>query len=67
MMRKMKDMLPPGSMPKEMDAAIKRLEAGEDPDKIDADMGDILGNMMGGEGGGKGGGDYSHDGGLYDY
>src|ERR1041385_4122392 len=28
MMRKMKDILPPGTMPKEMDIAIKRLEAG---------------------------------------
>src|SRR5277367_4261091 len=27
MMRKMKDMLPPGSMPKEIETAIKRLEA----------------------------------------
>ena len=31
MMRKMKDLMPPGSMPKEMETAIKRLEAGEDP------------------------------------
>jgi hypothetical protein len=67
LMRKMKDMLPPGSMPKEIDTAIKRLEAGEDPEKIEADMGDILGDMMGGEGGGKGGDGYSRDGGLYDY
>src|SRR6185437_9173455 len=29
MMRKMKDLMPPGSMPKEMETAIKRLEAGE--------------------------------------
>src|SRR5579863_8368875 len=27
MMRKMKDMLPPGSVPREIDSAIKRLEA----------------------------------------
>jgi putative FmdB family regulatory protein len=67
MMRKMKDMLPPGSMPKEIDAAIKRLEAGEDPEKIEADMGDILGEFMGGEGGGNAGGGYTHDSGLYDY
>jgi putative FmdB family regulatory protein len=67
MMRKMKEMLPPGSMPKEIDTAIKRLEAGEDPEKIEADMGDILGDMMGGEGGRKGGGGYTHDSGLYDY
>jgi hypothetical protein len=51
-----------------MDVAIKRLEAGEDPEKIEADMGDMLGGLMGGpEGGGAGGGGYSQDPGLYDY
>jgi putative FmdB family regulatory protein len=69
MMRKMKDLMPPGAVPKELDVAIKRLEAGEDPEKIEADMGDVLGELMGGEeeGGGPGGGGYSHDSGLYDY
>jgi hypothetical protein len=70
MMRKMKDILPPGTMPKELDVAIKRLESGEDPEKIEADMGDLLGDFMGGEGEagmGGGGGGYSHDSGLYDY
>ena len=67
MMRKMKDIMPPGSVPKELDVAIKRLEAGEDPEKIEADMGDLLGDFMGGEEGGPGGGGYSHDSGLYDY
>jgi putative FmdB family regulatory protein len=68
-MRKMKDLMPPGSMPKEMDIAIRRLEAGEDPEKIEEDMGDVLGDFMGGPGGdeGGGGGGYSRDGGLYDY
>src|SRR5258707_12221658 len=68
MMKKMKDLMPPGSVPKELDVAIKRLEAGEDPEKIEEDMGDVLGDLMGGEeGGGGAGGGYSHDGGLYDY
>lgn len=67
MMRKMKDLLPPGSTPKELEVAIKRLEAGEDPEKIEADMGDVLGDLMGGPDGGKGGGGYSRDEGLYDY
>ena len=69
MMRKMKDLMPAGSVPKELDVAIKRLEAGEDPEKIEADMGDVLGDLMGGpEGGaGRGGGGYTHDSGLYDY
>jgi len=66
MMKKMKDLMPPGSVPKELDVAIKRLEAGEDPEKIEADMGDVLGDFMGGpEGGGSGG--YTKDSGLYDY
>ena len=67
MMKKMKDLMPPGSIPKELDVAIKRLEAGEDPEKIEADMGDVLGDFMGGEEGGAGGGGYTHDSGLYDY
>ncbi len=71
MMRKMKDLMPPGTVPKELDVAIKRLEAGEDPEKIEEDMGDVLGDFMGGpdEEGGMGGGmgGYSHDSGLYDY
>jgi putative FmdB family regulatory protein len=67
MMRKMKDMLPPGPVPREIDTAIKRLEAGEDPEKIEADMGDILDNFMGGEGEAKNAGSYSRDSGLYDY
>ena len=68
MMRKMKEIMPPGSMPKEMETAIKRLEAGESPEKIEADMGDVLGDFMGGEGAGGagGGGAYTHDTGLYD-
>jgi putative FmdB family regulatory protein len=70
MMRKMKDIMPPGTVPKELDVAIKRLEAGEDPEKIEEDMGDLLGDLMGGpdeEGGMGGGGPYTHDSGLYDY
>lgn len=69
MMRKMKDIMPPGAVPKELEVAIKRLEAGEDPEKIEADMGDLLGDLMGGpdEEGGMGGPGYAHDSGLYDY
>jgi putative FmdB family regulatory protein len=66
MMRKMKDIMPAGSVPKELDIAIKRLEAGEDPEKIEEDMGDVLGDLMGGEGE-AGGGGYAKDAGLYDY
>jgi putative FmdB family regulatory protein len=67
MMRKMKDIMPAGSVPKELDVAIKRLEAGEDPEKIEADMGDVLGDLMGGPEGGGPAGSYTKDQGLYDY
>jgi putative FmdB family regulatory protein len=70
LMRKMKDAMPAGMMPKEIEVAIKRLEAGEDPEKIEADMGNVLGEMMGPEDGGGDtgfGGSYARDGGLYDY
>jgi putative FmdB family regulatory protein len=72
MMRKMKEILPPGTMPKEIDVAIRRLEAGEDPEKVEEDMGDILGDFMGGREGDEGAGygsaaGYSRDSGLYDY
>lgn len=70
LMRKMKDALPSGAMPKELEVAIKRLEAGEDPEKIEADMGDVLGDALGGTegtGGGGGGAAYSRDSGLHDY
>jgi putative FmdB family regulatory protein len=70
MMKKMKDLMPPDTMPKELDTAIKRLEAGEDPEKIEADMGDVLGDFMGGpdeESGMGGAGGYTRDAGLYDY
>src|SRR5881394_773286 len=67
MMKKMKDLMPPGTVPKELDVAIKRLEAGEDPEKIEEDMGDLLGDFMGGAQGEGGPGGYTHDSGLYDY
>lgn len=67
MMRKMKEIMPAGSVPKELDIAIKRLEAGEDPEKIEEDMGEALSGFMGDEGGRAGGGRYTKDGGLYDY
>jgi putative FmdB family regulatory protein len=68
MMRKMKEMLPANIMPKELDVAIRRLEAGEDPDKIEEEMGDVLDGFLGDEQG-AGGMDrgYSRDEGLYDY
>lgn len=69
MMRKMKDLMPAGTIPKELDVAIKRLEAGEDPEKIEADMGDVLGDLMGDPNDPEGGyhQGYERDNALYDY
>ncbi len=73
MMKKMKEMMPEGSIPRELDIAIRRLEKGEDPEKVEEDMGDVLGEFMGGgeddEDGDGGGGarGYTRDSGLYDY
>ena len=74
LLRKMQNTLPTGTMPKEMETALRRLEAGEDPEKIEADMGDVLGEWFGpgrAEGDGPDGGGKGHpftqDPGLYDY
>jgi len=75
MMRKMKEVLPPGAVPKELDIAIRRLEQGEDPEKVEQDMGDILGSLGGGDegdaaddiGGPFGRRGFTRDSGLYDY
>ncbi len=71
-MKKMKEAMPPGALPKELDVAIKRLEKGEDPEKIEEDMGDVLGDFLGpGEGDeeefGGPGSSYTRDSGLYDF
>ncbi|HKQ40765.1 MAG TPA: zinc ribbon domain-containing protein [Verrucomicrobiae bacterium] len=75
MIRRMKDLMPPGTMPAELDTAIKRLEAGEDPEKIEEDMGPILEQAFGtaggededDEGSGGFGRGYTRDSTLYDY
>jgi hypothetical protein len=64
LLRKMKNLMPAEALPKELDTAIKRLEAGEAPEKIEADMGDVFGGMAGGA---RGGGGYTQDPGLYDF
>jgi putative FmdB family regulatory protein len=66
-MKKMREIMPSGAVPKELDAAIKRLEAGEDPEKVEADLGDVLDNMFGGGEEGAADGGYTRDSGLYDY
>jgi len=73
LLRKMQQAMPPGTVPKGMETALKRLERGEDPEKIEEDMGDELGEWLGkgqvadGNGGRGGGAAYSRDPGLYDY
>jgi putative FmdB family regulatory protein len=48
-----------------MEEMIRRLEAGEDPEKIEEDLGDALEDEMEGEGGGGFGGAPDRDPGLY--
>ena len=48
-----------------MEEMIRRLEAGEDPEKIEEDLGEALEEEMGEEGGGMMGGAPERDGGLY--
>lgn len=61
LMRRMTDITGENMGP-DMETAIRRLEAGEDPEKIEEDMGDLLGED-GGPGGPGAGPDY--DDGLY--
>jgi putative FmdB family regulatory protein len=48
-----------------MEEMIRRLEAGEDPEMIEEDLGDALEEEMGEEGGGFGGAPPERDSGLY--
>src|SRR5207244_1214262 len=48
MMKKMKDIMPAGTVLRELDVTIKRLEAGEDPARIEQKMSDLLGDFMDG-------------------
>ena len=52
-------------MPEEMNEAVRRLEAGEDPEKIEEEMGDLFGEGESAPGGPFGG--PSRDPGLYDF
>jgi putative FmdB family regulatory protein len=48
-----------------MEEMIRRLEAGEDPEKVEEEMGDALEDEMGEDGGGFGGAAPTRDDGLY--
>ena len=48
-----------------MEEMIRRLEAGEDPERIEEDLGDALEDEMGDDGGGGTAGPPMRDGGLY--
>lgn len=68
MMRRMSD-LTGEKLDGEMEEMVRKLEEGQDPEKIEAEMGDLLGED--GEGGGGYGGGFggapTRDPGLYDY
>jgi len=42
MLRKMQASMPDAALPKDWDVALSRMEAGENPDNIEADMGELL-------------------------
>ncbi len=68
LMRKMQQFLPAKALPREMETAVKRLEAGEDPEKIETDMGELFGEAIpaAAEGSPGSGNGFAHDPGLYD-
>lgn len=49
LMRRMSEITGEG-LDEEMEEAVRRLEAGEDPERIEEEMGDLLGGEMGGPG-----------------
>lgn len=70
-MRRMTDV---AGLPRDaaMEEAIRRMEAGEDPERVEEDLGDLLGGDPGegegdGDGGGGGYGGYKRDGGMYGF
>jgi hypothetical protein len=48
-----------------MDEALRRLEAGEDPEKIEEELGEVMGDV-GDDGGPGSDGEYSYDNHLYE-
>ncbi|MBN2373934.1 hypothetical protein JXL19_09130 [bacterium] len=64
MMRRMSE-ITGEPLPDEMTEAVRRLEAGEDPEKIEEEMGDLFGDDEYGNSGGYGG--PVNDPGLYDF
>jgi hypothetical protein len=69
MMRRMSD-LTGEKLDGEMEEMVRKLEEGQDPEKIEEEMGEILGDEGeggGGYGGGGFGGAPTRDPGLYDF
>jgi putative FmdB family regulatory protein len=64
MMRELTQITGEGGDDPAMQEAIRRLEAGEDPEKVEEIVGDAWGETEGGGGGGYG--EPSYDGGMYD-
>lgn len=53
MLRQMQAILPADKVPRDFDRAIRRLEAGEDPDTIEADMGEVFDQWRTGKSAGR--------------
>lgn len=68
LMRKMQRILPDDALPAEMETVAKRLESGEEPEKIEEDMGELFGELPppGAENFPESEGNFARDPGLYD-
>ena len=68
-LKRLRGVLPSSTLPKEFDQAVKRLEGGEDPEKLEAEMGPVFDELMrrNQRPGKRSPQDYSHDPGLYDF
>ena len=67
MMKKMKDLMPPGSVPKELDIGHQTARSRRRPGKNRGRHGRCARRFHGRREGGAGGGGYTKDSGLYDY
>ena len=69
LMRKMQRILPENALPAEMETVAKRLESGEEPEKIEEDIGELFNELPhpGAEGFPENEETFARDPGLYDF
>ena len=69
LMRKMQRILPENAFPAEIETVAKRLESGEEPEKIEKDMGELFNELPhpGAEGFPESEENFARDPGLYDF